>query len=91
MVLIIHSAVRFIYYVIVQQVENWTQLLLSVSLEYTVLQKKNGFNICVQCQHTWHLAVADPGFSKRGAMVVGKWYTKKSRSYNTSNIKALFC
>ena len=24
-------------------------------------------------------------------MVVGKWYTKKARSYNTSNIKALFC
>ena len=60
MVLIIHSALRFIYYVIVQQVENWTQLLLSVSLEYTVLQKKkNGFNICVQCQHTWHLVCTD--------------------------------
>ena len=46
MVLIIHSALRFIYYVIVQQVENWTQLLLSVSLEYAVLQKKkNGLSV----------------------------------------------
>ena len=30
-------------------------------------------------------------FLNGGAMVVGKWYTKKARSYNTSNIKALFC
>ena len=46
MVLIIHSALWFIYYVIVQQVENWTQLLLSVSLEYVVLQKKkNGLSV----------------------------------------------
>ena len=30
-------------------------------------------------------------FLNGGAMVVGKWYTKNARSYNTSNIKALFC